>query len=82
MVADRKFSAHRQVLAARSSVFAKMFECDMLEKKNRKTEIKEIDPKIFELLLQFMYTGQVTVEDNDTWMKVFIHFFIFKRKKL
>lgn len=72
VVADRKFSAHRQILAARSTVFAKMFECDMLEKKNRKTEIKEIDPKIFELLLRFIYTGQVTVEDNDTWMKLIV----------
>jgi speckle-type POZ protein len=53
--------AHRAILAARSPVFAAMFQHDMMENKTNETEIEDVTPATFKALLQFIYTGHCKV---------------------
>ena len=56
-----KFSAHKFILAARSPVFAKMFEHEeMSENKQNEVRIKDIAPDVLEQILKFVYTGEVS----------------------
>lgn len=52
------FHAHRWILAARSSVFARMFSVDMVESRTGHVFVKDISPSIFKNLLFFIYTGE------------------------
>ena len=52
------FFAHKAVLAARSPVFAKMFEHDLQESANNIVTVTDIDPEVFKELLTYIYTGQ------------------------
>ena len=56
-VENEKIAAHRVILAARSTVFAAMFQCDMQENKTNETEIEDMTPAAFRALLRFIYTG-------------------------
>jgi speckle-type POZ protein len=55
-VGDQLFSAHRCVLAARSSVFKAELFGQMKETTMKRIEIDDMDPAIFEALLHFIYT--------------------------
>jgi len=50
--------AHRAVLAARSPVFAAMFQNDA-DGEKRRIEITDVQPVVFATLLRFIYTGKV-----------------------
>jgi speckle-type POZ protein len=54
-----EFPAHKVILAARSPVFAKMFEHDMQESANNRVKVDDIQPDVFKEVLTYMYTGQV-----------------------
>ena len=54
-----EFFAHKVILAARSPVFAKMFEHEMQESLNNRIEIDDIDPEVIMEMLVYMYTGDV-----------------------
>lgn len=54
---EKKFKAHKAVLASQSPVFNRMFECDMQEKKNNTIEIEDINPDVISDMLSFLYTG-------------------------
>ncbi|UYV69896.1 SPOPL [Cordylochernes scorpioides] len=54
-VGDRMFQAHKNILAARSSVFEAMFEHDM--KDQNLINITNVEPTVMQELLRFMYTG-------------------------
>lgn len=56
-VEGQEFLAHRAILAARSPVFAAMFEHAMEERKNGRVEIKDLTQDVFSEILKFMYTG-------------------------
>ncbi|XP_044740015.1 speckle-type POZ protein-like, partial [Chrysoperla carnea] len=59
-VADGKeFQVHKTILAARSPVFAAMFEHEMEERKLNRVNITDIDYEILHELLKFIYTGKV-----------------------
>ena len=60
-VENEKISAHKVILAARSPIFAAMFQHDMKENKTNETEIKDETPAAFKALLRFIYTGQCKV---------------------
>ncbi|XP_023309084.2 protein roadkill-like [Lucilia cuprina] len=61
LVADGKeFHVHKAILAARSEVFAVMFEHEMQENKLNRVEITDIDAEVMQEMLQFIYTGVVT----------------------
>lgn len=57
-VGGKSYPAHKSVLAARSVVFAKMFEHPMLEGNTNRVTIKEdVDPDTFNEFMLFLYTG-------------------------
>ena len=57
--------AHRAVLAACSPYFYAMFTGDLAESKSEKIFIQEVDGKALALLVDFVYTSEVQVtEDN------------------
>ena len=60
---DETFDAHQVILSARSPVFKRMLELDMVEKKRKVIEIKEIDSDIVEEILKYIYTGKCIVND-------------------
>ncbi|KAH0557882.1 hypothetical protein KQX54_012545 [Cotesia glomerata] len=64
IVNGRSFDAHKTVLMARSSVFSAMLISNMKEKKENVINIPNINPEIFNSLLEFIYTDKVTNLDN------------------
>lgn len=54
-----EFPVHKVILAARSPVFAKMFEHDMLESASNKVKVDDIQPSVFKEMLTYIYTGWV-----------------------
>ena len=59
VVNGKKFTAHRQILASKSPVFEVMFNHDSVEQRERSVEIIDIDPKVFEKFLHYIYKGSV-----------------------
>lgn len=60
IVGDEKFKAHKSVLAARSEVFAAMFEHkEMVENIKNEVKIEDIEPVAVKALLEYLYTGEV-----------------------
>lgn len=57
-VNGRDFQAHKAILAARSPVFAAMFEHEMEERKHNRVEISDVDHEVFREMLRFIYTGK------------------------
>lgn len=58
-VDKQEFPVHKAILAARSNVFAKMFEHGMKEGTTGTVTIKDIEPFIINNVLQHIYTGKV-----------------------
>ncbi|UYV69909.1 SPOPL [Cordylochernes scorpioides] len=50
--------AHKNILAARSPVFAAMFEHDMKENRESLVEIEDMEPVVLREMIRFIYTGQ------------------------
>ncbi|GIY03857.1 protein roadkill [Caerostris darwini] len=59
VVGDHAFAVHTAVLVARSPVFSKMLQHDMVEKETRRVVIRDVRPVIVQLMLMYMYTGTV-----------------------
>lgn len=57
---DRTFSAHRNILAARSEVFSAMFQNQMIESQTGSIDIKDIDGDVLDLLLKYLYSGKIS----------------------
>ncbi|KAK7792671.1 hypothetical protein R5R35_012517 [Gryllus longicercus] len=57
-VSGRELQAHKAILAARSPVFAAMFEHEMKERKFNRVEISDVDHEVFHEMLRFIYTGR------------------------
>ena len=60
-VHGREFPAHKNILAARSEVFAAMFQHPTKEKLTNQVEIEDIEPEVFQEMLRFIYTGQLNL---------------------
>ena len=58
--ASVEFPAHKVILAARSPVFATMFEHDMQESSNNKVKIDDVCPDVLKVMLAYIYTGRVS----------------------
>ena len=58
---DREIPTHRAILSACSSYFLAMFTHELLESEQEKVEIKDMDPDILSSLVDFTYTGHITV---------------------
>ncbi|VAH36837.1 unnamed protein product [Triticum turgidum subsp. durum] len=63
-VSGQLFKAHRCLLAARSLVFKAELFGPMKEKETQCIKIDDIDPKIFEALLHFIYTDSLLVNEH------------------
>jgi len=57
--------AHRSVLAAASAYFNAMFTSDVLEAKRERIVIQSLDGITLASLLEFMYTGQIRVTNEN-----------------
>ena len=54
----KEFKAHKNILAARSPVFKRMLQDD--SKKKARIDLVNVDPVVFEALLNFIYTGDIS----------------------
>ncbi|XP_063430646.1 kelch-like protein 18 [Mytilus trossulus] len=64
-VGDRKFTAHRIVLAATIPYFHAMFTHDMVESKQDEITMQGIDPNALEALVNFAYNGKVQIDVDN-----------------
>lgn len=60
-----KFRAHKVVLASVSSYFFAMFNGDMREHDQDQIELHDLDPAAAELLIEYSYTGQITITPDN-----------------
>lgn len=58
-VGDEEFKVHRLVLAASSPYFAALFAGGMKESSKDAVQILGVDADIFQILLDFIYTGRL-----------------------
>ncbi|KAK8762113.1 hypothetical protein V5799_026620 [Amblyomma americanum] len=65
-VGEGAYRVHKVILASRSPVFRRMFECDMLEKQQVEVFLADIEREVLGEMLRFMYTGQSPNADNMT----------------
>ena len=62
---DETFDAHQVILSARSPVLKRMLESDMVEKKRKVIESKEINSDIVKEMLKYIYTGKCIINDAN-----------------
>ncbi|XP_024388979.1 ARM REPEAT PROTEIN INTERACTING WITH ABF2 isoform X3 [Physcomitrium patens] len=65
LVEGRRFYAHRIALLASSDAFRAMFDGGYKEKEALDIEIPNISWKVFELMMRFIYTGNVEVASDN-----------------
>ncbi|EKJ71497.1 hypothetical protein FPSE_08310 [Fusarium pseudograminearum CS3096] len=63
---NREFKAHRAVVCAQSLWFNVAFTAPAKKRIIRKTELKGVDPDVFQRFLEFLYTGTYTVEGDTS----------------
>ncbi|XP_068175793.1 kelch-like protein 30 isoform X1 [Antennarius striatus] len=61
----RDFPCHRGVLALCSSYFRCMFSGDFVESIAARVELHDVDPDILSCLLDFAYTGKLTINQSN-----------------
>ncbi|XP_054646082.1 kelch-like protein 30 [Dunckerocampus dactyliophorus] len=61
----RDFPCHRGVLALCSSYFRCMFSGDFVESIAARVELQDVDPDILGCLLDFAYTGKLTINQSN-----------------
>ncbi|KAM8953177.1 kelch-like protein 30 [Pelodytes ibericus] len=65
MVQGREFPCHRAVLALCSQYFHAMFTGEFQESISAHVEIKEVDAELMETLINFSYTGRLTINQSN-----------------
>uniref|UniRef100_A0A5S6PYT3 BTB domain-containing protein n=1 Tax=Trichuris muris TaxID=70415 RepID=A0A5S6PYT3_TRIMR len=55
-----EFRVHKAILAARSMVFAAMFEHEMIERHANRVHITDVDPAVVASMLRFIYTDEAS----------------------
>ncbi|XP_078141890.1 kelch-like protein 30 [Centroberyx gerrardi] len=61
----RDFPCHRGVLALCSMYFRSMFSGDFVESIAARVELQDVDPDILSTLLDFAYTGKLTINQGN-----------------
>ncbi|XP_068727330.1 kelch-like protein 2 [Montipora capricornis] len=62
----KEFKAHKNVLSAASPFFVKLLQTEMKEKEEGIVRFEEISEPILEKVLEFIYTGEVEIDDEQT----------------
>lgn len=70
-VGDRNFSAHRNILMARSPVFQCMLSHDMLEKNSGVINVQDCDPQAMEQFLLYIYCGEIENLDESNMLGLY-----------
>ncbi|XP_006003052.1 kelch-like protein 30 [Latimeria chalumnae] len=65
LVGGREFPCHRSVLALCSVYFNAMFTGNFVESISAQVEIKDVDPQMMEMLLDFAYSGKLTINQEN-----------------
>lgn len=65
LVENEVFHCHRAVMAASSPYFEAMFGSELAEKQQSKIEIHGIAPWVFNLLIGFIYSGEVKITQEN-----------------
>uniref|UniRef100_A0A3B3QKP3 Kelch-like family member 7 n=1 Tax=Paramormyrops kingsleyae TaxID=1676925 RepID=A0A3B3QKP3_9TELE len=65
VVQGKHIPVHRVVLAAASHFFNLMFTTNMLESTSYEVQLKNVEPEIIELLVEFIYTARISVNSNN-----------------
>ncbi|NWJ01620.1 KLH30 protein, partial [Crypturellus undulatus] len=65
LVGGQEFPCHRGVLALCSHYFDAMFSGNFVESIKARVEIKDVDPSALEVLLDFAYTGKITINQAN-----------------
>ncbi|XP_014782697.1 kelch-like protein 20 [Octopus bimaculoides] len=65
IVGQRKIFAHRMILSACSPYFHAMFTGELAESRQTEVTIRDIDENAMELLIDFCYTANITVEESN-----------------
>ena len=68
---NREIRAHRVVLASASSYFYAMFTGDLSESRQDTIILKEIDTLALEKLVEYCYTSEVQVTEDNVQVYVF-----------
>lgn len=68
---DRKFFVHKAILSARSDFFAAMFRHDMKEVKEKEGKIEKMEPDILDLVLCYLYTGELPPLSVKSLQKIY-----------
>ncbi|XP_056315925.1 kelch-like protein 30 [Danio aesculapii] len=61
----RDFPCHRGILALCSHYFHSMFSGDFVESIAARVELHDVDPDVLSTLLDFAYTGKLTINKNN-----------------
>jgi hypothetical protein len=79
----RKFKVHKNILAASSPVFDRMFSSQMTESRTNEVKISKTEPEVFEHLLQFIYGGKLPENLADVAIDLFkaAHYYQIERLK-
>lgn len=64
-VKDKEFKIHKNVLAAASPVFLKMFTTNMEESRTNQCRMDHIEPDVFDKLLEYVYKGRLPEDFGD-----------------
>lgn len=64
---SKRIDAHRNVLAASSRYFDAMFSSKMAETFQTEVTIKGVEGKVLEALIDYCYTGQLCVEQDNAF---------------
>jgi BTB/POZ domain/BTB And C-terminal Kelch len=70
IVDGERFPAHKAVLAAASKVFKAMFTREMKEKHAGEIVLSSLDPRSWRVAMQYIYTAQVDIDDEETALLV------------
>ncbi|KAL8608123.1 hypothetical protein ACOMHN_016578 [Nucella lapillus] len=65
IVGQKKIFAHRVILSACSPYFHAMFTGELAESRQTEVTIRDIDETAMELLIDFCYTSNITVEESN-----------------
>lgn len=71
----QNIQCHSQIMMARSPVFMRMLQADMLEAQTHTVKVDDIDPKAMREFLRFLYTDKIStdVESDDDVLCHILH---------